>query len=110
MATETNSPTATLDPDERIVEEVHCIYTGAPIPAIPSWYANVNVRFFCEAAKAKSPALAAAINPLDAPSAASDNDSDVEPALDDIDDAELELDDAEIDADDAAAEDAVTEE
>lgn len=100
MATETLIPPTTIDPDERIVEEVHCIYTGAPIPAIPSWYANVNVRFFCEAAKAKSPALAAAV-PLDAalPSSALDADGDVEPALDEIDDAELELDDADLDAD-----------
>ena len=97
MATETLTQ-PTIDADERVVEEVHCIYTGAPIPSIPSWYANVNVRFFCEAAKAKSPALAAVPLDVASPSVALE-DGDVEPALDDIDDAELDLDDAELDPD-----------
>ena len=83
-----------IDPDERIVEEVHCIYTGVPISSIPSWYANVNVRFFSEAAKPKSPALAPA--PIEVPVAATeDGDESEAPLEDDIDD--LEIDEADLD-------------
>ena len=100
------STTGAVDPDERIVEEVHCIECGVPISAIPSWYANVNVRFTCDTCRQKSPRLG-----QPAPASLSDGDGprstdgalgvDIDPdlAVDDV-----EIDDAEIDDADAETE------
>ena len=106
-ATATATPNnATLEQDERVVEEVHCVECGAPISAIPSWYANVNVKFSCDNCRQKSPRLTPALATADneTPSAASgsiDSELDAEPALEDIDvdDIEIELDDADADSD-----------
>jgi hypothetical protein len=90
------------DPDERVVEEVHCSECGVPIPAIPGWYAQVNVRFTCDTCRQKSPKLAAPVPSADIESprgALADGDSDSEPALDDIDVDDLGLDEADADAD-----------
>jgi hypothetical protein len=90
------------EPDERIVEEVHCSECGVPIPAIPGWYAAVNVRFTCDTCRQKSPKLAAPVPAavVDTPRAALvDGDGENEPALDDIDVEDLGLEDADADAD-----------
>ena len=95
-------------PDERIVEEVHCSECGVPIPAIPGWYANVNVRFTCDTCRQKSPKLAAPVPPVDADSpraALADGETEGdEPALDDIDVDDIELDEADADVEPDAAE------
>jgi hypothetical protein len=93
--------TSGVDPDERIVEEVHCVECGVPISAIPSWYANVNVRFTCDTCRQKSPRLGqpAPASLTDGEGArSSDIDLDPELAGDDveIDDAEMDDADAEV--------------
>jgi len=91
--------TGAVDPDERIVEEVHCIECGVPISAIPSWYANVNVKFTCDTCRQKSPRLG-----QPAPASLADGDSprgdgalgvDIDPdlAVDDVDVDDTESDD-----------------
>jgi hypothetical protein len=101
MSTTTN--TSVIDPEERAVEEAHCSECGVPISAIPSWYANVAVRFTCDNCRQKSPKLTpglpAAAADVEAPRAtAIDPDAEVEPALDDIDIDEVEIEDADADA------------
>lgn len=89
-----------VDPEERAVEEVHCIVCNVPIPSIPSWYAQVNVRFTCDNCRQKSSTKDAALPlaDLDAPRAA-DADGEAEPALDELEeDIDIE-DDAEVEAD-----------
>lgn len=83
---------ATVEPDEAPVEEVRCAETGVPISSIPSWYANVNVKFISQQAAKKhgtlNPALAedAARTPtLDAEEA--------EPAIEEVELEEIELED-----------------
>jgi hypothetical protein len=99
--------TATIDPDERVVEEVHCIECGAPISAIPSWYATVRVKFTCDVCRQKSPRLgqsvaaAAAAEPEAArdPALLGEVDGDDDLALEDAeieDDADVSLDEAEV--------------
>ena len=51
MSKETIDP---LEVDELEVKEVRCAQTGVPISAIPSWYANVNVKFVSDHARSKS--------------------------------------------------------
>lgn len=85
--------------DERAVEEAHCSDCGAPISAIPSWYANVAVRFTCDNCRQKSPRLAAAAPALeiDSPRAAIiDPETDAEPALEDIDVDDIEIEDGDL--------------
>ena len=96
--------TGAVDPDERIVEEVHCIECGVPISAIPSWYANVNVKFTCDNCRQKSPRPGQSASALvdgdgvrSTDGALGDTDPDL--AVDDVD-----IDDAEIDDTDAEAE------
>jgi len=100
MTKDNQSTTAVLpDPDERVVEEVHCCYTNTPIPSIPSWYARVNVRFFSDAARAKhGPLLTpgvqdiAGVNGIGVKEDGIDPDAD--PSLDvDLDDIELDIED-----------------
>ncbi len=93
----------TTDPDEVEVEEVHCAECNVPMPAIPAWYAKVNVKFTCDNCRQKSPGRLAA-----APAAAADEntsavsgvDLDLEGAedADEDADAEMEEDDASGDA------------
>jgi len=96
--------TAPIEQDERAVEEAHCAECGVPISAIPSWYANVAVRFSCDNCRQKSPRLAAAPVPsLDADTAtvtsgAIDTELDGDAALEDIDVEDIEIDDAELDS------------
>ncbi|MBC8102773.1 MAG: hypothetical protein H7Z41_09325 [Cytophagales bacterium] len=97
--------TGGVDPDERIVEEVHCIECGVPISAIPSWYANVNVRFTCDTCRQKSPRLGQPVAAADSDGPRSTDgaiglDADPDLAIDDaeIDDAELGVDDTEAEA------------
>lgn len=86
-----------IDADELDVKEVRCALSGLPIPAIPNWYANVNVRFVSDAARTKSAAARAAeyIEPEE--EAAIDDTGDI--SLDDIDE-DIAIDDIEIDLDD----------
>ena len=49
-----------VDPDEKHVEEAHCSECNKPISAIPNWYAQVRVKFTCDACRQKSPRLATA--------------------------------------------------
>ena len=97
-----------VEPDEKVVEEVHCVECNAPIPAIPAWYAQVRVKFTCDTCRQKSPRLAAAL-----PTAALGTErvaavaDDVEPGLDDVAlDPEIadDLDVDEPDTDDTADE------
>ncbi len=94
------------DPDERVVEEVHCCYTGSSIPSIPSWYARVNVRFFSDAARAKhGPLLTPGVQDIAGVNGIKDDsiDPDADPSLDvDLDDIELDIDDDTDEADDTA--------
>jgi hypothetical protein len=97
------------DPDERIVEEVHCSECDVPISAIPGWYAGVNVRFTCDACRQKSPKIAAApAAEVEAPRSGAllDGDSEIEPALDDIDVEDIELEDGDTDAEGDTADEA----
>lgn len=93
--------TAIEEPDELAVEEVHCTECNAPMSAIPSWYANVRVKFACDACRQKSPRLTAAVPALDGAvrPEASALDEDADAATDDTDaetdDVDIELDDAE---------------
>lgn len=95
--------TGAVDPDERIVEEVHCIECGVPISAIPSWYANVNVRFTCDNCRQKSPRPgqpSAALVDGDGVRSTDDAlETDPDIAVDDVD-----IDDTEIDDTDAETE------
>ena len=92
---------ATDEPEELAVEEVHCSECNAPMSAIPSWYANVRVKFACDACRQKSPRLTAAVPPLEGVtrSEASALDEDAEAVAEDADaetdDVEIELDEAE---------------
>jgi hypothetical protein len=87
--------------DERVVEEAHCAECGAPITAIPSWYADVAVKFSCDNCRQKSPRLAAAVpaHEADAPRATGllDADGEAEPALEDIDVDDIDVEDPELD-------------
>ena len=53
-----------IDIDEQEVKEVRCSTTGIPIPTIPNWYAQVNVKFVSDHARSKSSAAAAQANYL----------------------------------------------
>jgi hypothetical protein len=90
---------ANVEPDERVVEEVHCSECGLPISTIPNWYANVHVKFTCDLCRQKSPRLAASAATADAEvvRASGEGDGEIEPALDEIevDDIEIEDSDAE---------------
>ena len=98
----------TVEPDEAEVEEVRCSETGVPLPSIPAWYANVNVKFISQQAAKKHGAINPALLPdadsrtpaLDsegeAEPAALDSEGEAEPALDEIELDEIELDDADI--------------
>ena len=72
-----------VDPDEKVVEEVHCVDCGAPIPAIPAWYAQVRVRFTCDTCRQKSPRLSALPTTL-TPERVVAGADDVEPGLDEV--------------------------
>lgn len=97
------STTGAVDPDERIVEEVHCIECGVPISAIPSWYANVNVRFTCDTCRQKSPRLG---QPVPASLADGDGPRNTDGALGVDVDPDLAVDDVEIDDTDTEIDDA----
>ncbi len=89
------------DPDEVEVEEVHCAECNVPMPAIPAWYAKVNVRFTCDNCRQKSPGRLAA-----APAAAEESAtavSGVDLDLDGAEDADEDVD-AEMEEDDASGE------
>ena len=87
-----------VDPDERAVEEVHCIECGAPISSIPNWYATVNVRFTCDTCRQKSPRLGQ--SSAAAPSAiAGDSETTGESGILGDADPDLALDDVEIEDD-----------
>lgn len=93
---------ANVEPDERVVEEVHCSECGLPIPTIPNWYANVHVKFTCDLCRQKSPRLAASMVAAEADSARSssgEGDGEIEPALDEIEVDDIEMDDADSDSD-----------
>lgn len=95
----TTASAAADEMDEVAVEEVHCSECNAPMPAIPNWYANVRVRFACDACRQKSPRLTAAVPPLEGiaqTEPASALDDDAEAATDDID-ADAEAEDVELD-------------
>lgn len=98
-----NRPTtlATAEPDEKVVTEVHCAETGLPIPAIPAWYATVNVKFVSEIARQKSARAAAPLDLTDpdAQPAALEGEADPEMALDEIEIDDIEIDEADSDAD-----------
>jgi len=107
---DTYTSTVTVDPDERAVEEVHCIECGAPISAIPSWYATVHVKFTCDVCRQKSPRLGQSVaaassggadgEALRDPALIGEVDGDGELALDDVadleEDPDLSLDDVEV--------------
>ena len=86
-----------VDQDEQEVAEVRCSESGVPLPTIPSWYANVRVKFISEAVRQKSQRQ----TPLPASLAESDirvnrgvddEDAEVEPALDEeIEDVAIDL-------------------
>jgi hypothetical protein len=87
---------ANVEPDERVVEEVHCSECGLPISTIPNWYANVHVKFTCDLCRQKSPRLAAAVTATEteAARASQDGDGEIEPAIDEIEVDDIEIDDA----------------
>ena len=94
-----SATTATLDPDEKFVEEAHCSECNKPIPAIPNWYAQVRVKFTCDDCRQKSPRLVAAALPpaavaVEETTPVAGVSDDGEPAIDDVIDPEL---DAELD-------------
>ena len=72
-----------VEPDEKVVEEVHCVECGAPIPAIPAWYAQVRLKFTCDTCRQKSPRLSALPTAALAPESVVAAD-DVESGLDDV--------------------------
>lgn len=92
------------EPIERNVEEVHCAECGVPMSSIPNWYANVKVRFTCDACRQKSPRLNA-LPTLDTavrrPSALGEDadgaleEVEAELEADPTDEIEVELEDAE---------------
>jgi len=85
------------DPDEVEVEEVHCAECNVPMPAIPAWYAKVNVKFTCDNCRQKSPGrLAAAPAAAEEPTAVSGVDLDLDAAEDEDADADA---DAELEED-----------
>lgn len=90
---------ANVEPDERVVEEVHCSECGLPISTIPNWYANVHVKFTCDLCRQKSPRLAAAVvaADVDVRATAQEGDGEIEPALDEIEVDDIEIDDADTD-------------
>lgn len=98
-----------VEVDENEVAEVRCSESGVPLPTIPSWYANVRVKFISEAVRQKSqrtmilPASLAEVDRRTAVVADGDEDADAaEPALDDevVDDLVIDIEgDAEADAD-----------
>lgn len=91
---------ANVEPDERVVEEVHCSECGLPIPTIPNWYANVHVKFTCDLCRQKSPRLAASVVAADSDTrASSQEDGEIEPALDEIEVDDIEMDESESDTD-----------
>ena len=96
----TTTATSTVDPEERPVEEVHCCYTGVPIPAIPSWYANVKVNFYSEAAKKSAGIGLPSISDLDSTRLRESAVEGEEGEESEIGEDEIELDDIEIDMDD----------
>jgi len=100
MRSKLNNTTATLDPDEKFVEEVHCSECNKPITAIPNWYAQVRVKFICDDCRQKSPRLVAAAT-LPAAAAVPPDETtriaevgevgdEVEAAIDDVIDPELD--------------------
>ena len=93
----TTTATTTVDPDERPVEEVHCTYTGVPIPAIPSWYANVKVKFYSEVAKKNAGIGLPSISDLDSNRLRESAVDGEENEDGEIGEDEIELDDIEID-------------
>lgn len=96
----TTTATTTIDPDERPVEEVHCYFTGVPIPAIPSWYANVKVKFYSDVAKKNAGIGLPALSDLDSTrlrESAVDGEEN-----EDGNEDEIELDDIEIDLEEDA--------
>jgi hypothetical protein len=83
---------ASVDQDERVVEDVHCSECGLPISTIPNWYASVNVKFTCDSCRQKAPRLG---TPIAVESDRSAEDADSDPALDEEDsDEEIEIDDS----------------
>ncbi len=93
---------ANVEPDERVVEEVHCSECGLPISTIPNWYANVHVKFTCDLCRQKSPRLAASVaaDTESARASSTDGDGESEPALDEIEVDDIEIDDADSDSPD----------
>ena len=86
----------TVEPDEAPVEEVRCSETLVPLPSIPAWYANVNVKFISQEAARKRGAINPALLPdADARPSALEADAESEPALEEIELEEIELDDPE---------------
>jgi hypothetical protein len=87
--------TSNTTDDERIIEEVHCMECNTPISAIPSWYANVNVRFTCDVCRQKSSKVVAPVAELETPRTPLLDGE--EPAIDELDD-ETEVDETEADS------------
>lgn len=94
---------AVAEPMEQVVEEVHCVDCGVPMPTIPNWYAGVKVKFSCDACRQKSPRLTALAG-LDAdPPRALTAETDAEPVVDEVeseaevgDDLEVEIEDTDL--------------
>lgn len=95
-----------LETDELEVKEVRCAQTGIPIPAIPSWYANVNVKFVSDHARSKSGGTASYLRIAELSEAEPDENSDpAEISLDEIDEDLTVDDEIEIDLGDDESED-----
>jgi len=102
---------ATVEQEERAVEEVLCYECGAPMPAIPSWYATVKLKFTCDNCRQKSskPAPIPTLDVVLPRSAALADDADIEVVADEVDlevaddedIAEVETADAEVEVVDA---------
>jgi|GEM_PF-987123 hypothetical protein len=83
-----NPNVGAVDPDEKVVEEVHCAECGVPMTAIPNWYATVRVKFTCDTCRTKSPrGVASAPVPV-APVVDTDSAVDVDLDTEEEDDAE----------------------
>jgi hypothetical protein len=102
--------TETPEIDEEEVREVRCSVTGTPISSIPSWYANVHVKFVSDAARNKSgllPAPPAAPDPDELEETEESEATEI--SLEDVDEdlaatvVDIDFDEAEVegDADDA---------
>ncbi len=74
----------TVEPDEAPVEEVRCAETSVPLPSIPSWYADVNVKFISQQAARKHNALNPTLLAEDAGRLPTVDSEEAEPAIEEI--------------------------